>query len=281
MTEGKKIMENNWMEKLDDVKFIPMRELLLPDNDKVIVIKSLYGREVKYLDFLEPIEFYIANYGLENPKLKDINVVIALRHLRDNWDKDINFFKNELEHNLMMTINASLQFGRKITKHELLLVIKHILWAIDNRSWLEDRRSYVDWIANFFNLLDGEEKRKFDERYENLGKEYGFNKEKIKQLKGEDTDFELTDDETVISKLDSEGFEENEDDEGDFWSYGAYAQSLGSLDLTEERMKYFGGDPQNAPYEHNCKKCKTAIGKHNLYWHEGMCDKCFFDTYDL
>lgn len=275
--EDKKIRENNLIEELDNIKFIPLKEILLPDNEKVKELKSLYGKEVEYIDFLGPIEFYIANYGIQNPKLKDVDVVKTLRNIRDHLNENINFFKNELEYNIVMTINVSLQFGRKITKHELLLVIKHILWAIDNRRWLEDRRAYIDWIANFFHLLDKEEKKKFDEKYENLGQEYGFSREKIKQMKGEDADFEISTDEVALSKLDSEDFEKNEDD---FWNPGAYAQSLSSSDITEEKIRYFGGDIDEKR-EHACKKCKTAIGKHNLYWHEGMCDNCFFDTYDL
>ncbi|MBI4980593.1 hypothetical protein HZC30_03495 [Candidatus Woesearchaeota archaeon] len=29
----------------------------------------------------------------------------------------------------------------------------------------------------------------------------------------------------------------------------------------------------------NCKKCKTVIGGHNQYLHDGMCDDCFFAEY--
>ncbi len=273
-------MKRRTLEDLDKIDFIPLKELLLPDNDKIRELKSIYGMEVEYLDFLGSLEFFIANYGIVNTKLKDKDVVMALRRLRDNLDKDISFFKDELEYNLMMTINASLQTQRKITKHELLLVIKHILWAIDNRDWISDNRAYVNWIANFFHLLDGDEKGKFDEMYENLGKEHGFSNEKIKTLKGENLDYEPPPSEIVLSKMDSENFDENEFNEDGFWSEGSYAQSISSSDLTEEKMKYFAGDIDEKR-ENNCKKCKTPIGKHNLYWHEGMCDGCFFKEYDM
>ena len=45
-------------------------------------------------------------------------------------------------------------------------------------------------------------------------------------------------------------------------------------------MKYFEENP-NEPKEHKCKKCAKLIGKHNLYWHEEMCNDCFFDEYNL
>jgi|GEM_PF-2398321 len=28
-----------------------------------------------------------------------------------------------------------------------------------------------------------------------------------------------------------------------------------------------------------CKKCKTEIGGHNQFLHDGMCDDCFFEEY--
>lgn len=231
-------------EGLDNIGFVLLKELLLPDNNKTKEIKSLYQREVTYLDFLGPLEFFIANYGLASPKLKDDNVVIALRNIRDNLDKNIDFFKTDLEYNLMMTISASLQLSRKITRHELLLVIKHILWAIDNRSWINDKRAYLNLIANFFHLLKEDEKNKFDEFYNNLGKEDGFSKEHIEFLKTGDGE-EPPIDELILTKLDSENFDEKKEFSKDF----------------------------------NCKNCNTKIGKHNLYWHEGMCNDCFFDKY--
>jgi hypothetical protein len=84
--------------------------------------------------------------------------------------------------------------------------------------------------------------------------------------------------EVVLSKLDSEYFDEDEgynEDESSIWTKGAYAKSISMNDKDmKEKMKYFGGDLDNKK-EHNCKKCNIQIGKHNLYWHEGMCDDCF------
>ncbi len=227
-------------EDLDALEFIPFKEILLQDNEEIKEIKSLYNREVEYLDFLDPIEFFIANYGIWNPKLRDVDVIKSLRNIRDNWDKDIAFFQNDLEYNLMMTINASLQLQRRITKHELLLVIKHILWAIDNRKWIEGPRAYLDWIANFFHLFNNDQKKKFDRVYKELGNKYGISKEEIKSMKCEESDFELPVNKIVLSKFDSENFDENE---ASFWGPEAYAQSVSTLDLdSKEKMKYFGGD---------------------------------------
>lgn len=48
----------------------------------------------------------------------------------------------------------------------------------------------------------------------------------------------------------------------------------------EEKMKYFEQD-SNEEKNYNCKECNKLVGKHNLYWHEGMCDDCFFDKYNM
>src|SRR3989338_10015175 len=117
---------------LDKIKFVPIKELLLPDNDKIKEMKSIYGIEVKYLNFLGSIEFFIANYGLTNLKLKDIEIVKALRNIRNNLDKNIDFFRSDLEYNLMMIINASLQTNKKKKKKKkkFFLCINYILFYL-------------------------------------------------------------------------------------------------------------------------------------------------------
>ena len=70
-----------------------------------------------------------------------------------------------------------------------------------------------------------------------------------------------------------------EKDIDEFWSEGEYIKPLDENDLNiQEKMKYFD-EANDSPKEHNCKKCNVQIGKHNLYWHEGFCNKCFFKIY--
>ena len=154
-------MNDNKIEKLDQIGFIPLKEHLLLDNQKIKEMKSIYQKEFEYAEFLGPLEFFIANYGLYNTELKDEDIVKALNNIRNNLDKDISFFSSDLEYNLMMTISVSLQINRKITRHELLLVIKYILWSIENRKWIMNDRGYFNWVANFFDLLNKEKKKNF------------------------------------------------------------------------------------------------------------------------
>lgn len=266
-------------EDLEDIEFIRLDNLLLPDNNEVRKTKSLFNKEVDYFLFLGPIEFFIANYGIWNPELQDKDLVRMLQNIRNNFDKELSFFKEDLERQLMCTISASLQISeKKITKHELSLVIKHILWSIDNRRWLNDSRAYFNWIANFFHLFDKKQKKKFDKKYENAGEELGIGNEEIKNLKEEYTDFEPPVNQIALSKLDSENFEEDET----IWSENSYMESMSTSDPDiEERLKYFNEASDKGEKNFKCEKCGKAIGKHNLYWHEGMCNECFFNTYNM
>ena len=76
--------------------------------------------------------------------------------------------------------------------------------------------------------------------------------------------------------MDSENFDEKE--EG-LWSDGEYLRNIDMKDPeTIKKLKYFKEDP-NESKDFECSKCKNAIGKHNLYWHEEMCNDCFHDIY--
>lgn len=67
----------------------------------------------------------------------------------------------------------------------------------------------------------------------------------------------------------------------ELWSKGSFIKSINPKDPHyNEKMKYFE-EKSDDKKEHNCKKCNKAIGKHNLYWHEGMCNDCFFGEYDM
>jgi len=69
--------------------------------------------------------------------------------------------------------------------------------------------------------------------------------------------------------------------EDELWSKGSYIKKISpNYPNSKEKMKYFEEKPDE-PKDHNCKKCNKSIGKHNLHWHEGMCNDCFFDEYDM
>lgn len=74
---------------------------------------------------------------------------------------------------------------------------------------------------------------------------------------------------------------EVEEDGDEFWSEGSYIKSVNPNDQDfKEKMKYFEEKSDDSK-DYKCKKCNKPIGKHNLYWHEGMCNECFFNEYDM
>ena len=69
--------------------------------------------------------------------------------------------------------------------------------------------------------------------------------------------------------------------ENELWSEGSYIKSINPKDFNfEEKIRYFE-EKSDDKKENNCKKCNKRIGKHNLYWHEEMCNECFFDEYNM
>lgn len=189
--------------------FEPLGNFLLPDNDKVKEIKTIYQREVEYIYFLQPIESFFAYYYYEDdPKLKDVDVKIAVRKIKSNIDKNPDFFETDFEKELIHVISFALKNSpKKITRHELHLVLGYILWCIDNRRWVNDSRAYLNWLCNFFKIFNKEEKKHFDQFYENLGKEHGKTKEEIKLLKNESSKpIELPATDIALDIMDSANF---------------------------------------------------------------------------
>lgn len=163
----------------DEEEFINLTRLLKKDNPEIKKIKSLFNREGEYADFLGPTEYILAKHFLENRKLKDKDVEKAIKNIKKNYAKDIDFFENELEKDIMFELSSNLQQNRKITHHELMLVLNYLLWCIDNRSWMADKQAYVKWSAYFLKLFDEKEMKKYEDSFMKIAKRMGIPKEKI------------------------------------------------------------------------------------------------------
>ena len=269
--------------EITEEDFVPISELILEDTEEIKEIISLYQKEVEYIEFLQPIESFIAHYYYyDKPKLRDIHLIRAIRKIRTNLDKDLNFFEEDFEKELIGIINLVLKHAsKKITKHELLLVLKYILWSVDNRKHLGDSRGYLKWIANFFKLLDDDEKKSFDKTYESYGTKFGKSEQEIKMMKGESGDeIECPVDEIILSRLDSENFEDNinEDGEDGEWvlGQGGFIETISPEEMEIKKKSIHMGHDEDVNY--NCKKCNKKISLHNKDWHGGMCDECFAES---
>ncbi|MCX6750100.1 MAG: hypothetical protein NTZ83_01450 [Candidatus Pacearchaeota archaeon] len=262
--------------KIEENEFVPITNLVLEDNEEIKQLKSLFQKEVEYVDFLGPIESFIAYYFYyDNRKLKDVDVKKTIRNMRSNLNQNINFFKPGFEREMAGVIYIILRdTKRKITQHELLLVLRYILWSIDNREYLGDPRAYLNWICDFFKLLNKDEKKKLDYFYDKIGKTHNINEEKLQIIKNQDSNAKLSDEEIKWSKLDSENFDGIEEPEkDDFWEEGGFIQSISSEEA-EQKMKSFHMK-HDEDVNYNCKKCNKKISLHNRDWHNGMCDNCF------
>ena len=108
-------------------------------------IKSLQGKEYEYSDYLGTIEYSIARYFYEDDrKIKDEDAVSALKNIRKNCDKNISFFKRDLEKEIIENLIELLE-GEPISHHEFKLIIDYVLEVIDNRAWMEDEQAYLKW----------------------------------------------------------------------------------------------------------------------------------------
>lgn len=196
---------------MEEPEFVPLNKLLLKDNEEVKKLKSIYKREVEYIEVLGPLEYGIALDYLENRKLKDEDVVKALKNIRSNYAKGLEHFKEPVEEKIMYALSMGLQ-KRKITRHELLLVLGYVLWCIDNRSWMNDPRAYLNWILNFFGLLEEDEKEEFEKFYDIAGQLLGMDKEHIETVKGKGGNYTLSPEDEELSRKDSEKFAKYHDE---------------------------------------------------------------------
>lgn len=263
-------------------QFVLFPKLVLEDNEKIKKLKTIYQKEGEYADFLAPIESFIAYYFYyDAPKLKDVDVIKAVRNIKSNFDKDLKFFDNIFEKEMIGVISLTLrENNRKITKHELLLILGYILWSIDNRKWMGDSRAYLNWLCDFLHLFDSDEKKVHDSKYDFLGDFVGIDEERLKLMKGKKSNFEPSVKDIVLSEVDSAKFgddfcdEDYEfDSEDSFWEPGGFIQSMSAKDI-ENKMKTFYKD-HDEDMDFECRKCKSKISAHNKNWHDGMCDDCF------
>ena len=152
---------------------LSLSEYLEPDTPEILEIKSLYHSEQEYSVWMATIEYTIANYYYNtNKKLRDKNVISALKNIKKNYEKDISFFKSELEKAIVENLLKTLE-EFPLTHHEFKLVLDYVLWVIDNRSWVENKQAYVKWITYVLGLLSKEEEEKYEKQFKRQTRKMG------------------------------------------------------------------------------------------------------------
>jgi len=192
------------MVKMQQDPTLYLKSLLLPDTDKIK--KKMETHEdlpiEKYTHILSQIEFSIASCYSENISgLTDKKIIAVLESLstslktktaptysytdsESQTKKSKNTKTATISRGLKNSIcDAAIEALRKrpVTQHEFELCLRFIMYSIDNRSWIPGGRGYLDWIANWFGLLEGRKKQEFDSFYDDLSKilviEKGFLKD--------------------------------------------------------------------------------------------------------
>jgi hypothetical protein len=161
---------------------LSLSEYLVPDTPEVKLIKSLYENEYEYSEYLGEIEFSIArHYYEDNRKLKDKDVISALKNIKLNRDKPLTFFKDDLEKEIVESLLEPLE-ENPLTNHEFNLVIDYVLWVIDNRSWVEDKQAYVKWIAYVLGFLSEDEEEKYENWFKKFASKLGMSGAQVDML---------------------------------------------------------------------------------------------------
>lgn len=232
------------MEDQEFIQFIPLKKLLMEDNEEVKKIKTIYKREEEYANILGPIEIAIAGFYLENRKLKDKSIVKAIKNIKSNYYKELEYFEKPIEKVIMIASSAALQ-KRKKTRHEFLLVLSYILWSIDNRRWLGYPRAYLDWLLSFFGMIEQREKRELEKRFGELEKNLEITIEDEEWSRKDSEYFAMSDDEKYEYLLKCE-----EEPDCEFANFGKELEEKGEFEKAErlyERDKnmypeHYGGD---------------------------------------
>jgi hypothetical protein len=198
--------ENKFIEGGDD----SVSRYLKPDTSETKEMKSLQGMEYEYSDYLATIEYSIARYFYENDrKIKDKDAVAALNNIKNNYDKNISFFKQDLEIEIIENLLELLE-DKPISHHEFKLAIDYVLEVIDNRSWMEDEQAYLKWATYIMGLFTEKEREEYEKSIRKLAARVGLSSKHadLMLMKGEEEDyFEF------VEKYGTEGREELTEEE--------------------------------------------------------------------
>ncbi len=203
---------------------------LKPDTQETKGMKSLQGKEFKYSDYLGTIEYSIARYFYENDrKIKDKDAVAALNNIKNNYNKKISFFKQDLEIEIIENLIELLE-DEPISYHEFKLAIDYVLEVIDNRSWMEDEQAYLKWATYVMGLFTEKESEEYETSVRKLAARMGLSSKHadLMLMKGDEEDYfdfvenygaegegELTDEE-LVAEMEKKFLSMPEDEKFDF-----------------------------------------------------------------
>jgi hypothetical protein len=166
---GKRIMEFSWDDSEEYDYYIPLNELLVPETTKVTKLKEITGKKVEeYSDVFFPIESNIAEYFLKNQQIKDADVKKSLVNFIKNPFKEFDYPKFPIENEIQFGASIGAQ-NKKISLHELKLIVDFLILSIENRDYIPGGKSYLTWICAFLGYLDGKSIKEIEAMYRAMG----------------------------------------------------------------------------------------------------------------
>jgi hypothetical protein len=210
--------KKNKNKNLEDKEKIKISSYLKPDTPDIKKLTTIFKREEEYGNFLFVIESIISDEYLENKNLTDKEVINSLKLIKENYDKEISFFKKEYEKRIIYKFSVLLE-KEGITKHEFKLIFNYVLWVIDNRSWMGDRQAYIKWVVYFLDKYSKKEKENYEKETRKLLKDLGAPEDKINEvleIHNNKIPKVMNEMEDELTKTESEYFQLNEDEKFEF-----------------------------------------------------------------
>jgi len=124
----------------------PLKDVLLPDSARTTPSAITEGEEDEYMGILLTIEGAIAGYYREDPKLKDIDVIKALKNLKKGLTKE--YPAGCLEDQIQMRIGVIASYKSQ-TKKEVQICLAYILKSAKLHRRVDGVRGYLNFIVDY------------------------------------------------------------------------------------------------------------------------------------
>ena len=128
----------------EELERADIRDLVNDNNEPVIIHDKDNER---YFPLLYAIESAIANYYWSHPSLRDVDVICALKNIRNMFK---NEFKpaNELELEIISNLKSSLYIN-DFSKNETIACVKRVLNSVKRHRAVDRKRGYLNFIIDF------------------------------------------------------------------------------------------------------------------------------------
>jgi hypothetical protein len=179
---GKRIMEFSWDDSEEYDYYIPLNELLVPETKEVTKIRAIAGKKVEeYGNVFFPIESNIAEYFLGNRHIKDADLKKALINFIKNPFKEFDYSKFPIENEIQFGASIGAQ-NKKISLHELKLIVDFLILSIENRNYIPGERGYLTWVCAFLGYLDENSIKEIEDMYRFMGSFANIPNKQIDQM---------------------------------------------------------------------------------------------------